>query len=300
MEITLESVVDPKKLIQDVSTYRDGLEAISSQRGLQLRLGSNLDPRLSWAITRTYVDREPTPAEVLELGRLAEGTHTKPSSPKVITTANQSPRHSDFVQVISESTGEVQFMVAEPRSGASNMQRALDILPMASAAAGVETTVLIREVVMLAETDLTASHDQLFGVVIAGELFCLTVPGSVEALLHETGHHRMFLLEIQRDFVTNPDLMVRHPLRPDPRPIKGTLHAAYVLARMSLGMTALQTWALEHEPSMVGEAKERAQLNRDRLVATCRTLSDNAEWTEAGRQLFSKLDRVAEQRLGSE
>ena len=54
-----------------------------------------------------------------------------------------------------------------------------------------------------------------------------------EALAHETGHLLLFGLTIGRPLVENSyDERYASPLREDPRPMEGLVHAAYVLARM--------------------------------------------------------------------
>ncbi len=55
----------------------------------------------------------------------------------------------------------------------------------------------------------------------------------VESLAHETAHALLFGLPLGADLTTNdPGERYALPLRLDPRPIEGIVHATYVLARM--------------------------------------------------------------------
>lgn len=132
----------------------------------------------------------------------------------------------------------------------------------------------------------SASFDEVFGAVFVGDRYLDTVPAAFEMVLHEGGHHALFLRARFEPFVTNGDEMAMHPLRDDPRPISGTLHAAYVLARMATG---LARWR-DGDPDAPAEVAERAEQCRADLCTTIAVLGDKAAWTDAGRAWFARLE----------
>ncbi|GJE13282.1 hypothetical protein FOHLNKBM_4345 [Methylobacterium longum] len=63
----------------------------------------------------------------------------------------------------------------------------------------------------------------------------------VEGLAHETAHALLFGMTLGADLTTNdPIERYASPLRRDPRPIEGIVHATYVLARMNHALMALR------------------------------------------------------------
>jgi hypothetical protein len=60
----------------------------------------------------------------------------------------------------------------------------------------------------------------------------------IEGLSHESAHAYLFALSLGDSFVDNPDDELHpSPLRADPRPLDGTLHATYVSARMHYALS---------------------------------------------------------------
>ncbi|WP_216895053.1 aKG-HExxH-type peptide beta-hydroxylase [Nocardia alni] len=152
--------------------------------------------------------------------------------------------------------------------------------------AAVEMSLLIDRVLVLDRTELSASHDQMFGIVFAGTHWFDTTARTMEVLLHECGHHSMFLRTARITYLTNPNLVVSHPLRPDPRPLFGTLHAAFVLWRMHQG---LARW-VEYSSAPEGSDEYRMMVNdRTKLQACLEILDKTAEWTDIGRALFDSI-----------
>lgn len=135
----------------------------------------------------------------------------------------------------------------------------------------------------------SATFEDVFGAIMAGTLYVETLAGAFEMLLHEGGHHSLFLRNVFSTFVSNPADVVHHPLRPDPRPIKGALHAAHALSRMSTGLVR---WCA------AGDAPEEAFVRRDNCSASYRavlaTLAEHAHWTPAGERYFANMQKVAD------
>jgi HEXXH motif-containing protein len=123
-------------------------------------------------------------------------------------------------------------------------------------------------------------HDSIDGVVTA-----------FDTLLHEAGHHALILRNSFEPFLTNSLDRSSHPLRPDPRPLHGVLHAAHVLARMATGLTY---WAAEADaPAAVRDLRDKRLAMLTRTLAT---LNNQASWTPTGARFFAAL-RAQERKL---
>lgn len=168
---------------------------------------------------------------------------------------------------------------------------ALDVLAHVWPEAAQEFRYYVRAIVHVQGAMFgSASFDEVFGAVFVGDLYLVTVPAAFEMVLHEGGHHALFLRSRFEPFVTNGDEMAQHPLRDDPRPISGTVHAAYVLGRMATGLARWRDAGLDAP----AEVAERAEQCSSDLLATIAVLRDKAAWTDAGRAWFDELeDRAA-------
>lgn len=107
-----------------------------------------------------------------------------------------------------------------------------------------------------------------------------------EAMVHEAGHHWLFGLTMGGRAVLN-DRETRYPspLRQDARPMEGLVHAAYVIARMSLCMAQLLT-----SDALAAAERADAQLRQRRnasfFAAAEATISAHAEFSVAGWAAF--------------
>lgn len=128
------------------------------------------------------------------------------------------------------------------------------------------------------------SFQNMLGSVFVAQNSLLTVDSTIEMLLHEVGHQSLFIHAAYRAFVRNGGHLVTHPLRSDPRPIAGTVHAAYVLTRLVVGFSK---WCQTIGASPAVEAR-RHQLV-EHLTTTLHTLRTHAVWTRDGERLFAQL-----------
>lgn len=171
----------------------------------------------------------------------------------------------------------------------SNVDEALEVLRRVWPAAAMEFHFMVRALVHVCGAGFrSATFDEVFGAVFVGESYLGSVPAAFEMVLHEGGHHALFLRNRFEAFVTNGSDMARHPLRNDPRPIAGTVHAAHVLARMATG---LARW--HDEPDAPLEVEQRGEQALKDLTATLAVLREKAAWTDAGRTYFAELERCA-------
>lgn len=128
------------------------------------------------------------------------------------------------------------------------------------------------------------SFQNMLGSVFVAQDSLATDESVVEMLLHEVGHQSLFVHTAFHELVVNGDSMVAHPLRCDPRPIAGTVHAAHVLGRLATGFTK---WC----NSMV--VPDSVCVRRDELAnaldVTLNTLQSHARWTREGEVYFEDL-----------
>jgi HEXXH motif-containing protein len=140
----------------------------------------------------------------------------------------------------------------------------------------------------------SATIPKAFGAVYTSEEYVGSTPAAFEMLLHETGHHSLYLRNSFARFVVNGADMAGHPLRADPRPVSGVVHSAHALARMATGLTR---WA--NEPDAPDEVLHRRDVAVRDLSDALDTLAGKAEWTPAGEKYFTAL-RACEKALQPE
>ncbi|MEV5595303.1 HEXXH motif-containing putative peptide modification protein [Streptomyces sp. NPDC052496] len=185
----------------------------------------------------------------------------------------------------TSGTGDADFSTPDMTEGIAHLESAREILRRVWPEAALETDLLIRVIVYVQGGAFrSATLRPTFGALYLGTTSVESPAAAFEALLHETGHHALYLRNHFEPYVTNGDVMVSHPLRPDPRPVAGAVHAAHVLARMAYGLTR---WAAE--PTAPSEAAERRDGALHRLRGTIEALEPVAAWTDGGRQYFDDL-----------
>ena len=119
----------------------------------------------------------------------------------------------------------------------------------------------------------------------------------VESLAHESAHALLFGLTLGADLTTNdPAERYGSPLRPDPRPIEGIVHATYVLARMVFALDAISGSARlsAEEREDVGRKIER---NLTNYAVGLRTVDAHARFTEDGAMIFEACRKAMDDRL---
>ena len=108
----------------------------------------------------------------------------------------------------------------------------------------------------------------------------------VEGLAHETAHALLFGLTLGADLTSNdPAERYASPLRPDPRPIEGIVHATFVLARMNYALAALrEARALNtSEHRLIADKLAR---NRASYEAGLGVVLAHARFTSQGQAIF--------------
>jgi HEXXH motif-containing protein len=195
---------------------------------------------------------------------------------------------------------DVEF-VLEPVSGADRvaataaLQAAFDLLADGAPEAGGEFRALFREVVLVTNTEGRgiggASSFALWGAVLLNtDCLCDRLTGAV-ALAHEAAHAHLFGLALGGRLVENSDdERYLSPLRSDPRPMEGIVHAVYVLGRMILTLRAL----LDSEaltPAETSQARDQLRVDLAAYDDGLATLRTGARFTPAGAGAFADLRR---------
>jgi HEXXH motif-containing protein len=110
-----------------------------------------------------------------------------------------------------------------------------------------EIRTLLREIVVAAgpedpkaPTFDGASCYMLWGSMLLNARGQTNVLDTAQALAHESGHNLLFGFCVSGPLVDNPDDdLFASPLRTDPRPMDGVVHATYVVARMHQTLSRL-------------------------------------------------------------
>ncbi|MDX8146938.1 HEXXH motif-containing putative peptide modification protein [Lentzea sp. BCCO 10_0061] len=170
-------------------------------------------------------------------------------------------------------------------SSQPHVDQAVDVLAHVWPAAAQEFRTLVQSIAYVDGTVFrSATVEQTYGVIYAAPQSLGSVAAAFEMLLHETGHHALYLRNSFGPFVLNGSALASHPLRPDPRPIFGVLHSAHVLARMATG---LHRWTVDADaPDEAHERREQALKN---LSQSLDVLGREAEWTTQGIDYFKDL-----------
>jgi len=170
---------------------------------------------------------------------------------------------------------------------------ALDLLDRGVPELAGEIRAILREIVFArgsaprgGETFQGASAFLAWGAVL---LNAAEQPDRVtlaESLAHETGHSLLSGLSRGASLVEN-DGDERHssPLRTDPRPLDGIVHATYVLARMHYCLARLLESGALTEPERVRAAAALAERRRA-FGAGLAVVDRHARLTEVGRSAF--------------
>ncbi|WP_338757656.1 HEXXH motif-containing putative peptide modification protein [Nocardia vulneris] len=266
----------------------DTVENLSAE----IQAARTMPPEAYWVALAVMPKGKPAESEVAAVRNgLRRARRRTSRGPEIVAVDNASMEDRHALGVISANVygGESEAAATLARDAGTyreNIAIALRRLQLCWPEAAVEVAVLIDRILLLENTELSASHDQLFGIVFVGTEWVSNAVRAMQVLLHECGHHSMFLRTAHVTYLANPEEMTTHPLRPDPRPMFGTLHAAFVLWRMRQGLVR---WV---EYSGAQRDSEEYQLmcsNGENLAACLEVLDAKAEWTEEGRSLYSNL-----------
>ena len=132
-----------------------------------------------------------------------------------------------------------------------------------------------------------ASTFYLWGAVVLNSARQQTRPQMAEALAHEAAHGYLLGSTLGLPMVGNePAARYKSPLRTDPRPMDGLVHASFVLARMVWCQDALLRSGLLDGPERDEAAAARAS-NRGRFQGSQGLIETEAQFTPEGAALWT-------------
>jgi HEXXH motif-containing protein len=131
-----------------------------------------------------------------------------------------------------------------------------------------------------------ASSFMLWGAIILNAEAADTPIALVEGLAHESGHNLLFGLCADGPLVENDDFdRFPSPLRADPRPMDGIVHATYIIARMHQALrTVLNAGVLEVEQAAY--ARSSLQGHAEAFQRGMDTIERHGRLTPLGRGLL--------------
>jgi HEXXH motif-containing protein len=178
---------------------------------------------------------------------------------------------------------------AEAARAAGLVRRALALIDAGNPDLGAEIRTLVQEIVLAVGADDPAavqfdgvSSFLLWGGVVLNARSYDSPIAMVQALAHESGHNLLFGLCADGPLQANDDAeRFASPLRTDPRPMDGIVHAAYVTARMHQAVERLLAAGIL-DAADAAEAQAAAEDNRRRFAGGIATVDRHARLTPLG------------------
>jgi hypothetical protein len=203
-----------------------------------------------------------------------------------------------YVRLIdSDPTVSFEVLPPPPDVAAACREKiaaALALLDTGDPALAAEIRVLIGEIVLAVGVEdpkaLTfdgASSFMLWGSLVLNARGPKTPLEMAEALAHESGHNLLFGLCADGALVENDDEAVfASPLRPDPRPMDGIVHATYVTARMHRAVLALERAGVL-DAAAVAEAHRSLAAHRRAFAEGMAVIEAHGRLTGRGRAILA-------------
>jgi len=191
------------------------------------------------------VMRDALSQELLDLDPSGQGTRIVSLTDEDLG-AGQAARYARLIDDDPERRYSICPMDSGFEKAHSRVSSALHLLDQGAPELAQEIRSLVREIVLVTDGKGNeqrsfdgASTFYLWGAVLlnVGDATRLDL---AQQIAHEAAHLLLFGLMMGQPLTEN-DLEERHtsPLRQDPRPMEGVVHAAYVLARMSYALERL-------------------------------------------------------------
>jgi hypothetical protein len=160
--------------------------------------------------------------------------------------------------------------------------------------AWAEHNTLVQYLVFVCGPLRSATIQSTFGAIYANVEEAGDPLRTFELLLHETAHHSLALREQFTRFMSNPDAVGAHALRPDPRPLRGVLHAAFVMCRIVEGLRRCLIVHPQGGPLDGLPVEQRRRFALDSLAEALTLLDDTAQWTDDGLALRASMGACLE------
>jgi len=190
--------------------------------------------------------------------------------------------------------------IAAPISADGFEQRvreALDLIDTADPALAGELRGLLIQVVGAAPSGASGamafgsvSSLMLWGLVVMNMERYATAADLVQGLVHEAAHLLLYAHSIDEPLVTNPlSERYKSPLRADPRPMDGIIHATFVSARMHYVNARLRAaTSASFAPIPPKELDDRLATLRELYFGGVRTVREHGQLTATGRRILEE------------
>jgi HEXXH motif-containing protein len=262
--------------------YADLVEAVFAERldEAQALIGAIASPRLRHDAGRavlTLTDEDLGPGQAIRYRRLL---NDEPHVAVAVAPVDRAACHRAAV-----SLAEAESLLA---AGAPEI--------------AAEIAELVRQTIIVqsrptAEFPLVfdgASTFYLWGAVFLNVERLPTRVALAEALVHEVGHCHLFGITLGAPLVENPaSERYESPLREDPRPMDGVVHAAYVLARMMYCLDRLIASDVltpeETDAAMAALHRDRRLFDEGLVI-----IDRSARFTPTGEAVFNHARRFVE------
>jgi HEXXH motif-containing protein len=176
-----------------------------------------------------------------------------PYGPAIVALKDyRTDRVADRFRRFVDTDPENHFVILPPapekvEACRQRIQTAFALLDRASPALSNEIRTLLREIVLAVGPDQPdamlfdgASSFMLWGALVLNADSYQNDLDMVQVLAHESGHNLLFGLCADGPMIENDDSeRYASPVRRDPRPMDGIVHAAFVIARMHQAVQAL-------------------------------------------------------------
>ena len=210
---------------------------------------------------------------------------------------NIDPSANRYLRLV-DTDESLPFTISPPaRSGAAAVRgliaEAFDLLDAGNPRLAGEVRVLLNEIVLASGSDDPAevqfdgvSSFLLWGATVLEVRSYKTALEMVQALAHESGHNLLFGLCADGPLHTNDDNeRFSSPLRIDPRPMDGIIHAAYVTARMHQSVQRLLDAGVLNA-AQTAEARVAVVTNAKRFAMGMDTVDRDAKLTPLGQTVM--------------
>ncbi|MGE0715448.1 MAG: HEXXH motif-containing putative peptide modification protein [Alphaproteobacteria bacterium] len=223
-----------------------------------------------------------------------------PPAPVSIVTVDDGdlgPGHADrYRRLVNDDPStqiDVRPMTRDALAAAGERLRAaLALLDEGAPGFAGEVRALIRQVVLAGTGDDPAlSFDgattyMLWGSTLLNADHHPTRLALAEALVHESAHALLFGFTLGTPLVDNPtEELFKSPLRADPRPMDGIVHATYVAARIVAAMDALLASGLLSDEERIA-AEASAAAHRRAFAGGVAVVDSDARLTTVGAAAF--------------
>ncbi|HYM17212.1 MAG TPA: HEXXH motif-containing putative peptide modification protein [Micropepsaceae bacterium] len=219
-----------------------------------------------------------------------------PLGPVIIDLAADDIVGADRYRRFSDTDVEMPFTLFPPRPQDAARTRALigdafAALDASNCALADEIRILLPEIVLASGEFEGISAFMMWGGVILNDNAHNTLLDMVQVLAHESGHHLLFGLCADGPMHENDDeARFSSPLRMDPRPMDGIVHATYVSARMHQAVNRMMDSGLLDEAQME-KGRAANQANVKRFAHGMEAIEGHARLTSLGAEIMGGAQR---------